>query len=43
VLDEIAQVFTQMSLRKDVNVVVFTGGEKYFSAGFDLNEIRKLE
>jgi enoyl-CoA hydratase/carnithine racemase len=26
-----------------VNVIVLTGGEKYFSAGFDLNEIRKLQ
>ncbi|PKN05070.1 MAG: enoyl-CoA hydratase/isomerase family protein [Deltaproteobacteria bacterium HGW-Deltaproteobacteria-9] len=43
VLDEIAALFTSISARRDVNVVVFTGGEKYFSAGFDLNEIRKLE
>jgi len=43
VLDEISKMFTELSLRKDVNVIVFTGGEKYFSAGFDLNEIRKLE
>ena len=43
VLNEIDKIFTELSLRKDVNVIVFTGGEKYFSAGFDLNEIRKLE
>jgi enoyl-CoA hydratase/carnithine racemase len=43
VLDEIAALFTSIAARRDVNVVVFTGGEKYFSAGFDLNEIRKLE
>lgn len=43
VLDEIAEVFTSLASRKDVNVVVFTGGERYFSAGFDLNEIRRLE
>ncbi|MFO7569506.1 MAG: enoyl-CoA hydratase/isomerase family protein, partial [Smithellaceae bacterium] len=43
VLDEIANVFKEIGERKDVNVVVFTGGERYFSAGFDLNEIRKLK
>src|SRR5512145_1338322 len=43
VLDEIAALFTSIADRKDINVVVFTGGEKYFSAGFDLNEIRQLE
>lgn len=43
VLEEIAKVFSGLASREDVNVVVFTGGERYFSAGFDLNEIRKLE
>lgn len=43
VLDEIADLFTALGERPDVNVIVFTGGERYFSAGFDLNEIRKLE
>jgi enoyl-CoA hydratase/carnithine racemase len=43
VLEEIEKLFTDLSKRQDVNVIVFTGGEKYFSAGFDLNEIRKLE
>ena len=43
VLDEIACLFTALAARRDVNVVVLTGGERYFSAGFDLNEIRKLE
>ena len=43
ILDEIASVFAVIATRQDINVVVFTGGEKYFSAGFDLNEIRKLE
>jgi len=43
VLDEIAALFAAIADRRDINVVVFTGGEKYFSAGFDLNEIRKLE
>ena len=43
VLEEVTHMFTALGSRQDVNVVVFTGGEKYFSAGFDLNEIRKLE
>lgn len=43
VLDEITQVFTAIGRRDDINVAVLTGGEKYFSAGFDLNEIRKIE
>jgi enoyl-CoA hydratase/carnithine racemase len=43
VLEEVATVFASLGERQDVNVIVFTGGEKYFSAGFDLNEIRKLE
>lgn len=43
VLEEVITLFTALSSRQDVNVVVLTGGERYFSAGFDLNEIRKLE
>jgi enoyl-CoA hydratase/carnithine racemase len=43
VLEEVGLLFTELSARDDVNVIVFTGGEKYFSAGFDLNVIRKLE
>jgi enoyl-CoA hydratase/carnithine racemase len=43
VLEEVEHVFMEISARQDVNVVVLTGGEKYFSAGFDLNIIRKLE
>ena len=43
VLGEIADLFESLGAREDVNVAVLTGGEKYFSAGFDLNEIRKLE
>ena len=43
VLQEITQIFTELAARQDVNVVVLTGGERSFSAGFDLNEIRKLE
>ena len=43
VLEEIEALFTKICSMGDVNVVVFTGGEKYFSAGFDLNFIRTLE
>ncbi|VXC78424.1 Crotonase [Burkholderia sp. 8Y] len=43
VLEEVTSVFTGIAAREDVSVVVLTGGERYFSAGFDLNEIRKLE
>lgn len=43
VLQEVSDLFTRLGQRTDVNVIVFTGGERYFSAGFDLNEIRKLE
>ncbi|MBS3809674.1 MAG: enoyl-CoA hydratase/isomerase family protein [Desulfobacterales bacterium] len=43
VLEEIRDLFTELSGRTDINVIVFTGGERHFSAGFDLNEIRKLE
>lgn len=43
VLEEIESLFSELSLREDVRVILFTGGEKYFSAGFDLNAIRQLE
>jgi enoyl-CoA hydratase/carnithine racemase len=43
VLDEVAALFALLGERQDVSVIVLTGGERYFSAGFDLNEIRKLE
>lgn len=43
VLLEVTRMFNELGERQDVNVVVFTGGERFFSAGFDLNEIRKLE
>ena len=42
-LSEIEVLFNELSNNKDVNVIVLTGGEKYFSAGFDLNFIRTLE
>jgi enoyl-CoA hydratase/carnithine racemase len=43
VLLEVTDLFTELGTRDDVNVIVFTGGERYFSAGFDLSEIRRLE
>ena len=43
VLDEIEEMFSDLSSRKGVKVIVLTGGEKYFSAGFDLNVIRGLK
>ena len=43
VLTEITQAFQSIPLNTEIHVIVLTGGEQYFSAGFDLNEIRKLE
>ncbi|SCU74526.1 putative crotonase [Cupriavidus necator] len=43
VLEEVIAIFNGLAARDDVNVIVLTGGERFFSAGFDLNEIRKLE
>ena len=43
VLEELEHVFLTLAGRADVNVIVLTGGERHFSAGFDLNEIRKLQ
>lgn len=43
VLVEVEALFNELSTREDAHVIVLTGGERYFSAGFDLNEIRKLE
>lgn len=42
-LSEIESVFTSLDRNPDVNVVVLTGGEEMFSAGFDLDFIRGLE
>ena len=41
VLDEIEEMFSDLSSRKGVKVIVLTGGEKYFSAGFDLDGHQK--
>ncbi len=43
VLVEIEGLFDEISAREDVNVVILTGGEKYFCSGFDLNYIRTLD
>jgi enoyl-CoA hydratase/carnithine racemase len=43
VLAEIESTFKGLSERRDVNVVVLTGGEKTFSAGFDLDFIKTIK
>jgi enoyl-CoA hydratase/carnithine racemase len=43
VLSEIEHLFKDLGGREDIRVVVLTGGEKLFSAGFDLDFIRTLE
>ena len=43
VLREIEALFCELNEKEDVNVIVLTGGEKLFSAGFDLDFIRTLE
>ena len=43
VLQEITAAFAALPQDAGIHAIVFTGGEQYFSAGFDLNEIRKLE
>jgi enoyl-CoA hydratase/carnithine racemase len=43
VLVEISEALGNIENDSDTHVIILTGGEKYFSAGFDLQEIRKLE
>jgi enoyl-CoA hydratase/carnithine racemase len=43
VLEGIQGHFDALNHREDVHVAVLTGGEKYFSAGFDLRFIRTLQ
>ena len=43
VLQELTAAFAALPQDAGIHAIVFTGGEQYFSAGFDLNEIRKLE
>jgi enoyl-CoA hydratase/carnithine racemase len=42
VIGEIEQTFDELSGRPDVHVVMLTGGEKMFSAGFDLDYIKTI-
>lgn len=43
VLSEIEALFTKLDSAPDVNVIILTGGEKMFSAGFDLDVIRQMK
>lgn len=43
VLAEITTLFTALDGNPDVHVIVLTGGETFFSAGFDLDFIRTLQ
>lgn len=43
VLEEIEAAFVELGGRQDVRVVVLTGGEKMFSAGFDLDYIKTID
>jgi enoyl-CoA hydratase/carnithine racemase len=43
VLAEIESTFKELDRNDDVHVIILTGGEQYFSAGFDLNFIRTIE
>lgn len=43
VLAEIEGVFNRLGDDEEANVIVLTGGEKFFSAGFDLDYIRTIE
>ena len=43
VLAEIEELFTELAGRQDVHVIILTGGEKMFSAGFDLDYIKTIK
>jgi enoyl-CoA hydratase/carnithine racemase len=43
VLQQIGDVFGELDARTDVSVIVFTGGQKIFSAGFDLDYLRTVD
>ena len=43
VLSEIEVTFDELGANEEVNVVVLTGGEKIFSAGFDIDYIKTIE
>lgn len=42
VLQEIGDTFLELSNRQDVSVIILTGGEKIFSAGFDLDAVKDI-
>ncbi len=42
VLEELAAVFESITSDQEVRVAVLTGGERYFSAGFDLNYLKTV-
>lgn len=42
-LTEIGDLFHHLASRDDVNVIVLTGGDRIFSAGFDLDFVRELK
>jgi len=42
-LGEIGDLFANLSTRKDITVIILTGGEKIFSAGFDLDFVKELK
>jgi len=41
-LREIGDLFLHLTTREDVSVIVLTGGEKIFSAGFDLDFVKEI-
>ncbi|MEW6078319.1 MAG: enoyl-CoA hydratase/isomerase family protein [Thermodesulfobacteriota bacterium] len=43
VLTEMTALFTTLDADPQANVIVLTGGEKMFSAGFDLDVVRQME
>ncbi len=42
VLEELAETFEQLDSRTDVSVIILTGGEKIFCAGFDLDFLKTV-
>lgn len=42
VLREIGDVFLDLNGRQDISVIILTGGEKIFSAGFDLDAVKDI-
>jgi enoyl-CoA hydratase/carnithine racemase len=43
VLEEIEHIFSSLNTDENVHVIILTGGENFFSAGFDLNFIKTLK